>query len=717
MANNVGRLGVVLGIETADFVSGIEKAKGTLDKFATFAITTSRNVALATAAMSVASLKYADDIYEVAKANEVAIDTIVKMKMALGQSGGEAAKATKVMSSFASYVDKAAGGSFEAQQTFQSLGVSLKDLSKMSMDELLAKTVEGLGKQGDAITRNAKAVEIFSKAMKGVDVIDFASGMKSTENITKQTSEGIKEAGKLFDLLDKQAKDTALTFTNWLAPSMSKINELLDGYINKNRSLKDTIHDAVNRFIPGMIIERLPQYMRKTPGGDAKRGGGFDVTTDEPKRKVIEGDASSAKRIAQLQAEFEMARVMQGIDRARQEIGLQMVYNKETELQDVLLALQYSEELAKIEEERKKALAENAANKNKTAKADIDAAINQKAEVDKLTAAEKLKAELAKSASEREKKSTEEQERLDEAISKWQSQIAGEMRRQVEEQELLMQLANERLAYENSLYMLNQEERNLLMQQFDLEAKITEFKRQQMIAKEDPRDTEERAKRMRLLGEEQINLNKQTVEQQKTFAYGWNDAYRLYMDSATNAANTGRDAFNSVTQNMNNALDTFVRTGKLNFKSLAQSIIQDLIRIKLQAQATKLFGGNDSDSGIMGLIKSFMGGGSPFVANTTAMAIPSGFAFADGGSPPVGQASLVGERGPELFVPRSAGTVIPNNQLASAMGGGQTVNYNGPYIASMNAIDTQSGTQFLAKNKNTIWAAYQSANRGVPVSR
>jgi hypothetical protein len=90
--------------------------------------------------------------------------------------------------------------------------------------------------------------------------------------------------------------------------------------------------------------------------------------------------------------------------------------------------------------------------------------------------------------------------------------------------------------------------------------------------------------------------------------------------------------------------------------------------------------------------------------------------FANGGSPPVGQASIVGERGPELFVPRTAGTIIPNNQLSS-MGGGSTVNYNGPYIASMNAIDTQSGKQFLAKNKNTIWAAYQSANRGVPVSR
>jgi len=46
--------------------------------------------------------------------------------------------------------------------------------------------------------------------------------------------------------------------------------------------------------------------------------------------------------------------------------------------------------------------------------------------------------------------------------------------------------------------------------------------------------------------------------------------------------------------------------------------------------------------------------------------------FADGGNPPVGKPSLVGERGPELFVPRSAGTIIPNH----AMGGGASVTVN-----------------------------------------
>ncbi len=40
--------------------------------------------------------------------------------------------------------------------------------------------------------------------------------------------------------------------------------------------------------------------------------------------------------------------------------------------------------------------------------------------------------------------------------------------------------------------------------------------------------------------------------------------------------------------------------------------------------------------------------------------------FANGGRPPVGRPSIVGERGPELFVPSRAGTIIPNHELGGS---------------------------------------------------
>ena len=56
--------------------------------------------------------------------------------------------------------------------------------------------------------------------------------------------------------------------------------------------------------------------------------------------------------------------------------------------------------------------------------------------------------------------------------------------------------------------------------------------------------------------------------------------------------------------------------------------------------------------GINTLLGSIFGG--PFAK------LPS---FATGGRPPVGRPSIVGERGPELFVPTTAGTIIPNDKM------------------------------------------------------
>ena len=57
------------------------------------------------------------------------------------------------------------------------------------------------------------------------------------------------------------------------------------------------------------------------------------------------------------------------------------------------------------------------------------------------------------------------------------------------------------------------------------------------------------------------------------------------------------------------------------------------------------------------------------------------FGFADGGRPPVNQPSIVGERGPEIFVPDSAGTIIPN------AGGNVNINFNGS-ITDRNYVET-----------------------------
>jgi tape measure domain-containing protein len=88
--------------------------------------------------------------------------------------------------------------------------------------------------------------------------------------------------------------------------------------------------------------------------------------------------------------------------------------------------------------------------------------------------------------------------------------------------------------------------------------------------------------------------------------------------------------------------------------------------------ADALFGTGGGSGLLDGL---FNGGGSRLLDNAGAYLGlnetygPAMRGFADGGTPPVGIPSIVGERGPEIFVPKAAGTVIPNHAL-----GGSTVN-------------------------------------------
>ena len=65
------------------------------------------------------------------------------------------------------------------------------------------------------------------------------------------------------------------------------------------------------------------------------------------------------------------------------------------------------------------------------------------------------------------------------------------------------------------------------------------------------------------------------------------------------------------------------------------------------------------------------------------------FEFAKGGRPPVGRPSIVGEKGPELFVPDRAGTIIPNNQL----GGGTSIVVNVDASGSSVEGDEQGGRE------------------------
>lgn len=74
---------------------------------------------------------------------------------------------------------------------------------------------------------------------------------------------------------------------------------------------------------------------------------------------------------------------------------------------------------------------------------------------------------------------------------------------------------------------------------------------------------------------------------------------------------------------------------------------------------------------------------SPFVATVASLSAAAVGARADGGPVSQHQPYLVGERGPELFVPNTAGRVLPNSELGGRSSAPPVVN-----IRNINAFDT-----------------------------
>ena len=149
----------------------------------------------------------------------------------------------------------------------------------------------------------------------------------------------------------------------------------------------------------------------------------------------------------------------------------------------------------------------------------------------------------------------------------------------------------------------------------------------------------------------------------------------------------------------------------------AQQMIAQYLAIAAAKALAGLFGGGGGGSIVGGDAFGGAASSSIFSAGTgTAfggMSIPG---FAEGGRPPVGRPSLVGEKGPELFVPSTAGTIIPADATAAMAryqrkGGGDD-NEPDPVAAMARYQRQDGGMGGMSSNRNTTNNANNTTNNG-----
>jgi phage-related minor tail protein len=114
----------------------------------------------------------------------------------------------------------------------------------------------------------------------------------------------------------------------------------------------------------------------------------------------------------------------------------------------------------------------------------------------------------------------------------------------------------------------------------------------------------------------------------------------------------------------------------------------DIIKMQANRLFLSIFGGG-------GLLGGFLG-----------IPAPTPGARAVGGPVMAGQPYIVGERGPELFVPSGPGTVMANGRFGN--GGATQVVYN------IQAVDAMSFKQMVARDPEFIYSVTQAGARRLP---
>jgi lambda family phage tail tape measure protein len=660
MSSYIARLGAILSLDTKEFVKGVDAAQLKSKEFkknlretqqVLDGVKTAANAtALAMLAFGAIAAKTADEISDLADANETTVGKVLELKKALVSSGGDAGKISQLFSSFTNAVDGAAEGSDKLRDAFKKVGVSTKDLGLLSSDELREKAIKGLAKVEDGITRNALGMQLFGKAAKGVDFVKLGDEADKAAGKYDKQAQAIKsaaDAAQKLELFFGDMKIAAIAAMKPvsdlinLLPSENRIEAMTKGFqvlgvtlaiafgvkavrgvvqlanairmiaITNPWLLALTAAATVGAYVFADQLNPVPddkEYPKTTGGG---KGGGRSMEQSS-RDKMIEKyklEIAEVKRLYEAKfyaAHWEYSNSQKMLDLEGQRFAMRAEdYNRE-----------------------------------------------------------KLNIDIAKERMEIiEKKAQAEAEALK------QLELAA-----AEEQKYAKQLYDEKIKGINTLYSA----------EMDYQSKLEEKRRSNFEAE---------------------------VARQKSWSAGWAEAMKEYTEASERASDRGRAAFQSVMSNMESALRKFVDTGKIAFGELAGSIIKDLIYMELRAQASAIF------SMMFSSFKSaFMpsGGSAGSIFSDLFGSVGK---KASGGR--INSPTIVGENGAELFIPSTPGTVIPNGswqQMAAASSNsGMTI--NGNYIANMSAIDTQSGMAFLAKNKDTIWAAYQSANRSVPISR
>jgi lambda family phage tail tape measure protein len=693
---------------------------------------------------------FADEITDTADAFNATTAEVIALSSALAAVGGKGDNAVKIFKGINDAISELNDGNLKTLKNFEDLGISLGQLGTMSESAIRNQVINNLAAMENATERNALAFKMFGKAAIGVDFSKLAKEIQDNAAEAEKYAQAIEDAGAAYDSMAKMLKQVKMAFAEAFNPVFKILAEtkistdsittafkvlatVLVGVVAPIMAIRTAITLATAAQVAFNTVANMNPWVRAGTlilTGITTAAAALGIFKDKQEEVNTEtkkqGDATAAVAVKTdeltLKLKQQRDEVMKIVAeyknntaalREQYQLSVGALSMSKTQAAITTANLQIESKLRSDINAKQQEFAQKDSEyqkNNKQAHLDSIALITKEAEEQKLITAERILQD--------EKNKILEQQQLAQVnllvstrqeLNKIQDQYAlglatGKDRIELETHLNQIALLNSAAQQEiNASNLLTLEEKKELLKIMSKEySTMEDTKREAILFKKANIDInqlfQDQVDKIQKIGDAQKKLYEET----STFKYGWAQAFNSYAENATKASSLANQAFSSVTRGMERLIDDFVETGKLSFGDLAQSIIKDLIKIELKAQAMELW-------------KMMGGGGTGGMLGGIGGWIAGLMGFADGGQPPMNKPSIVGENGPELFMPRSAGTVIPNGALGGSNAPTQQITNNTYITNQVSALDAKGVAQLLQENKRMLFGIVESARKEMPM--
>jgi len=697
------------------------------------------------------AFRMADAINDVADATGLAAGEVEALALSLEQAGGQYDDVGKIVTKFYKSLEEGASDSgSKSAEALAKVGIGLNELRTLSEGQLLSKALGELAEMEKGAARTALGMELFGKSFASIDPKILEEALR-TKDVTKLNEE-IQKAAAFVGAMEANFRTLQRAALSALTPITGEIEnfrlsaeqaekiikvvggtlalmfgaKLITGIVGAVQAILFLNKALVGTAIVGQLLGKNPLF--KIIGGLAVAAGigaaawenlSGEISSVNKEADELLGKASKFGDLSVGQGgAFKGATGVtkqQADNRAKEALAAKQVTEQMIRQNDEANKLrQKSIDLIGVEADRANLIKSNA-------QAEADSR-NKIADLDAKIVAERAKGKDANAAVvvELQRQKDVISGQLEETLKLNQAEYQRlQLQKQIKS-DIEFSLANLELLVDTEKDLNEFRIRSLVIQgklseeqakrrldldnlRFESEKKIALLDAQIADAKE-AKDNAEVYRLETLQGIEMQRFTdaKSRMQELTSLQDKLNQSASAGAVAAMNSIakqfepyKMAQDAIMMGWNKIGSAVDDFVETGKFKFSDFARSVVQDLAKMIIKAQIFKAI---QATLGFFGIPIPGMAAGGPVAGN---------------------QPYIVGEKGPELFVPKSAGTVIPNNKLPNKAQATGTGMVNAPitnnYITNnIQAVDAKSVAQLFAENRRTLLGSVEMARRELP---